>query len=410
MNKQYLQNYAKLPVQIGVQLREGQSVIVMANVEAYELTRMVVEECYKAGAKQVIVQYRDEHTTHSHVMHASTSVLDNPPSYLMDAFEQYAKEDTAFISIASTDPSIMADVDPEKMKIFTTATRRVGQAFMTHVLGGTMSWNVLAYPNKAWAQKVFPDLTEAEALEALWDQIFSITRSDQEDPIAAWQTHIDTVVTNREKLNDYNFKALQYIGPGTDLEVGLPKGHIWKGAGHVREDGHIYMANIPTEEVFTLPDKYNVNGYVSSTKPLSYNGKIIDNFKFTIKEGKIIDFAAEVGEKALENMISMDEGARYFGEVALVPVDSPISNSGLTFFNTLYDENAACHLAVGSAYAHCIKNGNKMSAEEKEANGVNVSMTHVDFMIGSSDINIYGVKQDGTKVEVMRNGNWSEDF
>lgn len=408
MNKDYLKNYAKLPVHIGVQLEKGQKVIVMAAVEAVELTRLVVEECYKAGASEVFVYYRDQVNTHTAAALAPLDALENPPTFLYNAFADYASQDAAFISISSEDPSLMADIDPERLKTMSMAGRKVQEAFMPYIMNGIISWNVLAYPNAQWARKVFPDLPKEEALEALWDQIFSITRSDQEDPVAAWQEHIDTIVANREALNRHQFTALHYIGPGTDLEVGLPQGHIWKGAGHKRKDGRVYMANIPTEEVFTLPHKYRTNGTVTSTKPLSYNGQIIEDFKLTIKDGRIVDYTANKGEKALEDMISMDEGARYFGEVAIVPVDSPISNSGLTFYNTLYDENAACHLAVGSAYAHCLKDSAGMTDQEKDQAGVNTSMTHVDFMIGSKDVAIFGVKADGSKIQIIKDGQWTE--
>lgn len=410
MNMNYLKNYAKLPVYIGVQLQQGQKVIIMSSVEAIQLTRLVVKECYAAGASQVIVHYNDEINTHSTVTMAPSESLVKPPSYVMDAFRDYAQDDAAFISIASSDPSLMADVDPERLKAFSTASRKAQQPFMSYIMNGQVSWNVLAYPNMPWAKKVFPDLTDEAALEALWQQIFKITRADQDNPIEAWRLHINRIVANREALNCHKFTALHFIGPGTDLEVGLPKGHIWKGAGHKRKDGHIYMANIPTEEVFTLPDKYKVNGYISATKPLSYNGKIIDGFKFTVKNGKIVDYHAAVGEDALEHMISMDEGAKYFGEVAIVPVDSPISNSGLTFFNTLYDENAACHLAIGSAYPHTIEGGDVMDDVQKDKNGVNTSITHVDFMVGSKDVAIFGIKENGSKISVIQNGNWSTEF
>lgn len=410
MNMNHLENYAKLPVHIGVQLQQGQTVIIMSSVEALQLTRLVVKECYAAGASQVIVHYNDEINTHSTVTMAPSESLNNPPSFVMDAFRDYADDDAAFISIASSDPSLMADVDPERLKTFSTASRKAQQPFMSYIMNGQVSWNVLAYPNIPWAKKVFPDLTDEEALESLWKQIFTITRSDQSDPVEAWRHHISTIVGNREALNRQKFTALHFIGPGTDLEVGLPKGHIWKGAGHTRKDGRIYMANIPTEEVFTLPDKYNVNGYIRATKPLSYNGKIIDGFKLTVKGGKIIDYHADIGEDTLEQMISMDEGAKFFGEVAIVPVDSPISNSGLTFFNTLYDENAACHLAIGSAYPHTIEGGDAMDDEEKDQNGVNTSITHVDFMVGSKDVAIFGIKENGTKIPVIQNGNWSPEL
>lgn len=410
MNKDYLKNYAKLPVHIGVRLEKGQDVIIMAAVEAVELTRLVVEECYTAGANHVIVQYRDQVNTHTMASLASMEALEQPPAFMAEAFKNYAEKDAAFISIASEDPALMADVAPDRLKVMSMAGRKVMEPFMHYIMNGVISWNVLAYPNKAWACKVFPDLSEEDAMEALWEQIFSITRADQPDPIAAWESHIETVVANREALNRHNFTSLKYKGPGTDLEIGLPEGHVWKGAGHERKDGRIYMANIPTEEVFTLPHKDKINGTVSSTKPLSYQGNIIDNFQLTIKEGRIESFTAEKGEDTLKNMINMDEGARYFGEVAIVPVDSPISNSGLTFFNTLYDENAACHLAIGSAYAHCIKGGEDMTDEEKTAAGVNKSITHVDFMVGGKDVAIYGIKEDGRQIQIIRDGNWTEEL
>ncbi|EAC9635311.1 aminopeptidase, partial [Listeria monocytogenes] len=270
-----------------------------------------------------------------------------------------------------------------------------------------VSWTVVAAAGQDWAQKVFPDASPEEAQDKLWDQIFKTTRIYEEDPVAAWKKHDETLQVKAEELNKEQFSALHYTAPGTDLIIGLPKNHLWEGAGSYNTRNEKFMANMPTEEVFTAPDNRRIDGYISSTKPLSYAGTIISGMKFTFKDGKVVDFSAEQGEEVLGKLLAIDEGAKSLGEVALVPDPSPISQSGIIFFNTLFDENASNHLALGSAYAFSLQGGTEMSEEELAAAGLNRSQTHVDFMVGSDQMSIDGIKEDGTTVPVFRNGDWA---
>jgi len=270
-------------------------------------------------------------------------------------------------------------------------------------------WVVAAFPTNDWARRVYPNLDEKEAYSKFIDEVFDIVRVDGNNSIENWERHVKTLSVHAQRLQEKNYQALHYISEGTDLVVGLPKGHIWEDAtSYVNGDGQPFIANIPTEEVFTAPDRNNVNGYVTNKLPLSLNGNIIDGFTLTFKDGVITDVKAEKGEDVLQDLIATDEGSHRLGEVALVPDDSPISNRRTIFYNTLFDENASCHLAIGSAYAFNIKGGTKMTTDEKIANGLNDSNVHEDFMIGSSDLTIYGILQDGTKELVFENGNWAK--
>ena len=270
------------------------------------------------------------------------------------------------------------------------------------------SWCVVSIPTKDWAKRVFPNVSEDEAVEQLWEAIFNATRINLEDPVKAWENHIENLVEKNKFLNEKNFKSLHYTASnGTDLVVELPEGHIWVSGGGTNAKGTYFVANMPTEEVFTLPLKNGVNGVVYSTKPLNYGGKLIDDFKLTFKDGKVVEYEAKVGQEVLTDLLDIDDGAKYLGEVALVPHSSPISQSNIVYMNTLFDENASCHFAFGKAYPTNIKGGANMSDEELEKHGVNDSLTHVDFMVGSEDMNIIGKTYDGDRIEIFKNGEWA---
>ena len=281
------------------------------------------------------------------------------------------------------------------------------KTFREYTQADKVSWCVISVPTVEWAAKVFPDVPAEEQVAKLWDAIFQATRANLENPVEAWKEHDDNLHTKVHYLNDKHYKALSYKGPGTDLTIELPEKHLWVGAGSINEKNVPFMANIPTEEVFTMPLKTGVNGYVSSTKPLVYAGNVIDNFTLTFENGRIVDCKAEVGEETLKHLVESDEGAHFLGEVALVPHNSPISNTNILFYNTLFDENASCHLAIGNAYAFNLDGGKIMSKEELEANGANTSITHVDFMIGSGELDIDGITTDGTHEPIFRKGNWA---
>lgn len=402
-----LEKYAQLIVAIGVNVQKSQTVVLNISVDQRDLARLITKKAYELGAAQVIVKWSDDAIQKEFYLHADQDRLETIPQYQIDEGDAWVELGASRISVASSDPGALAGVDPQRVAAYQKAA---GQAMMNvrkATQANKLSWTVVAAAGQEWANKVFPELSDEEAKDALWDQIFKTTRIYAEDPVAAWQAHNDLLQSKAASLNEEQFVALHYTAPGTDLVVGLPKNHHWDGGDSVNTRGEIFNANMPTEEVFSAPDANRVDGYVSSTKPLSYAGSIISGMKFTFKDGKVVDFSAEEGQEVLANLLDTDEGARRLGEVALVPDPSPISQSGITFFNTLFDENASNHLAFGSAYAFSLQGGTEMSEEELIAAGINRSHTHVDFMIGSSEMNIDGIREDGTKVPVFRNGNWA---
>jgi len=408
---EYLENlekYAELAVNIGINVQKDQEVIVNSPINAFDLTRLITKKCYEAGAKNVIVRYRDELITHTKLAMAPEKSLEKARQWeIVGLLNEHVKNGAALLSIISSDPDLMKDIDPKRMKTHMLTQQKSSKEYKDYVMSGNAPWSLVAYPNKEWAERVFPELEGQEAIDALWEHIFEMTRIDQEDPVKAWENHINLLNEKVAFLNNNKMKKLVYKSKGTDLSIELSEKHLWCGADDKTFSGIKYLANIPTEEVFTLPKKNGINGYVSSTKPLSYSGNLIENFKITFKDGKIVDFEAEKGYDALKNLIETDEGSRYLGEVALVPYNSPISNKDTIYFNTLFDENASCHLAIGNAYMSCVEDGNAMTDEELEAIGFNNSLTHVDFMVGSNDLNIIGITFEGKEIEIFKNGDWA---
>lgn len=402
-----LKKYAELIVKVGVNVQKGQNVVINASIDVAPLARLIVKEAYHAGARECIVNWSDDTVTRTKYDLAPDEVFLEYPKYRAMEIEELAKNGAAFISITSTSPDLLKGVDPERISNFQKASGKALQTYRTYIQSDKVSWTVVAAPSLRWAQKVFPNETPEKSVEKLWEAIFKATRITEEDPVRAWKKHDETLHKKVEYLNKKRYKKLHYKAPGTDLTIELPEKHLWVGAGSINSQGHEFMANMPTEEVFTVPLKTGVNGTVSSTKPLSYGGNIIDEFTITFENGRIVDVKAKNGEDILRRLVETDEGSHYLGEVALVPHSSPISQTNLLFYNTLYDENASCHLAIGSAYAFCIEGGKEMSKEELERNGLNESITHVDFMIGSEKMNIDGIKEDGTVEAIFRNGEWA---
>ncbi|MYL34831.1 aminopeptidase [Pontibacillus yanchengensis] len=409
-NKQQLEKYADLALKKGVNLQENQTLMMNAPIEGADLARIVARKAYEMGAKNVHINWSDDTLQRLWFDNAAQEVIESVPEWKVDMFDAFAEEGAAVLSIRSTNPDLLNGVDSSRIAAANKASGEAMKNFRQYTMNDKITWSIVAIPNTEWAQKVFPDVSEQEAVDKLWEQIFTITRVDQEDPIKAWNEHNEILGKARDFLNKKQFKTLIYKAPGTELEVELPEGHIWKGGASTSEQGTTFNANMPTEEVFTLPHKYGVNGTVASTKPLSYGGNLIDNFTLTFEEGKVVDFSAEQGYETLKNLLDMDEGARRLGELALVPHHSPISQSGIIFYNTLYDENASCHLALGKAYPSSIKGGADMNDEKLDENGVNNSIVHVDFMVGSGELNIDGITADGSTEPVFRNGNWAIDF
>lgn len=403
-----LKKYARLIAETGVNVQDNHTVVLQISVNQAPLARLITEEAYRLGAAEVIVQWSDETIQREFLAHAATDRIENVPQYKIDQTDDWIAKGASRISVVSSNPDALAGVDAQRVAAFQAANGKALVNLRKATQANKVSWTVVAAASEGWAAKVFPELaTSEEQVDALWNEIFKTTRIYEENPVIAWDIHDKKLQEKAAELNEQQFTALHYTAPGTDLTIGLPKNHLWEGAGSYNARGEEFMANMPTEEVFTAPDSRRVDGYVSSTKPLSYAGTIISEMKFTFKDGKVVDFSAEQGEEALKNLLAIDEGAKHLGEVALVPDPSPISQSGLIFYNTLFDENASNHLAFGSAYAFNLQGGTEMSEEELAEAGLNRSQTHVDFMVGSDKMNIDGIKEDGTIVPVFRNGDWA---
>lgn len=403
-----LKKYARLAVKTGVNIQKGQILVVNSPIECAEFVRMTAEIAYEEGAKEVVVNWVDERLGKIRFMKAPEDVFDSTPQWMQEFFNGYARQGAAFLNIHASDPELLKNVNTERIARQQKSTNIALKEFRDRTMTNKNSWSIVSIPTAAWAKKVFPNVSEEDAVEKLWNSIFKIVRVDKEDPVAAWNEHKANLKASMDFLNSNNFKFLHYKNSlGTDLTIELPKNHLWMGGSDYTEDGIEFIANMPTEEVFSLPHKNGVNGTVVSSKPLNYGGNVIENFSITFKDGRVTGFTAEKGYDTLNHIIETDEGSHYLGEVALVPYNSPISNSGIVFFNTLFDENASCHLALGRAYSPCIKGGENMSDEELETLGVNISLNHVDFMVGTSDLEIIGTTHNGKEIPVFKNGNWA---
>lgn len=402
--EQKLRNYAEIAVKIGIGLKPGQRLLVLSPVDTAPLARLVVEEAYKAGARLVDVLWSDDAVQLSRFEHSTIDNFDEVSTVNMNIQMEYAKNGDPILSIRATDPSLLKHQDPEKVSKYNLAFSKSRKPYLELVQVNAFSWTLISAPIQSWAASVFPDTPAEEQQDKLWDAIFAATRSDLENGLEAWQEHIKALAHRSATLNSKNYTALHFKSAATDLTVGLPEGHYWESAQNPNRNGELFCANIPTEEVFTLPHRERVDGTVRSTKPLTYMGQLMDGFEITFKDGKVVDFKAEQGEEALRKLVSTDEGAARLGEVALVPTSSPINRSGIFFYNTLYDENAVCHIALGSAYRHNMHGGVDLTTEEFKARGGNESIIHVDFMIGSDDMDVDGILPDGTREAVMRQG------
>ncbi|MGZ9583534.1 aminopeptidase [Paenibacillus marinisediminis] len=405
--EQQLDKYADLIVKVGINVQQGQAVFITSSIQMAPLARLVAGKAYEAGAGNVHVDWNDETLTRLKYDKADANVFTTYPEYEALKRNTFVEAGAAFISIVSESPDLLKGVDSNRISNFQKAAGKALENYRKAAQSNKVSWTVVAGAGKDWAKKVFPDAAPEEAVQQLWNAIFEAVRLNSSDPVQAWNEHNANLHKKVEVLNNKHFRKLHYTAPGTDLTIELNDKHLWVGASSTNINDVQFMANMPTEEVFTVPQKDGVNGYVSSTKPLSYSGNIIDKFKITFENGRIVKVEAEEGQEILEKLVETDEGSHYLGEVALVPHHSPISESNILFFNTLFDENASNHLAIGSGYAFNIEGGTTMSKEELDANGVNISMTHVDFMIGSGEMDIDGILEDGSSVPIFRNGNWA---
>ncbi|PLR79522.1 aminopeptidase [Bacillus canaveralius] len=402
-----LEKYADLAVKVGVNVQKGQTLVINTTLDAAKFVRLVVKKAYETGAHNVVVNWTDDVVSRTKYELAPNEAFLEYPEWRAKETEALAENGAAFMAIVSSSPDLLKGINPERIANFQKATGKALAKYRQYVQSDKVSWTVIAVPSDDWAAKVFPEEPAENRVHKLWEAIFKATRSDLDNPVEAWKEHDKNLNEKVEYLNSKRFKKLHYKASGTDLTVELPEDHIWVGAGSTNENGIEFMANMPTEEVFTVPYREGVNGYVSSRKPLSYGGNIIDQFKITFENGRIVNVEAKEGEEVLKRLVETDEGSHYLGEVALVPHNSPISQSDILFFNTLFDENASNHFAIGSAYAFCIEGGKKMSSDQLKEKGLNQSITHVDFMVGSAEMDIDGISADGKTEPVFRNGNWA---
>jgi len=407
MEKVQLQKYARLLARTGLNIKAGQTVFIEAGLDQPDFVTMVVEECYKAGASEVYVDWSHQPVSKLNSQYRTLESLSELKPWLKAKWEFKAANYSCRLWIESEDPDGMNGVDQEKMS-------KARQAMFPQIkpfrkaLENKHQWCIAAVPGKAWAKKVFPDLSEAEAVEEMWKVILLTARADGEDPVAAWQAHNDDLDARCAYLNNLGLKYLEYKSAnGTDLKVELLEDGVFAGGNEKTLQGNVFNPNIPTEEVFTTPKAGAAEGIVYSTKPLSYMGELIDNFSLRFEGGKVVEAKAEKGEALLKKMVSMDEGAAMLGECALIPYDSPINKSGVLFYNTLFDENASCHFALGHGFNECLKGFENLTDEQCKERGVNDSMIHVDFMIGSRDMSIVGVTKSGERVQIFKDGNWA---
>lgn len=409
VDQKILQKYAELAVRIGVNVQKGQLLVISAAVDCAYFARMCVEEAYKAGAGEVLVNWGDEAVTKLAYQNESTETLCDIAPWRVEQKRNCIDKKCCFLYIESATPGLLADIDGKKLQAARTARENAFEPFEFYTMANMGQWSIVAIPTIDWAKKVFPNEDDEKALEKLWDAVLmSVRISADNDPVAQWQKHNQDMMHNCEVLNQYNFKSLHFKNSlGTDLTVGLIPNHIWEGGCSTSKNGAVFNPNMPTEEAFTMPYKFGVNGRVYATKPLSYQGKMIEGFRLDFKDGKVVDFTSEKEEEALKNLIGFDEGSSYLGEVALVPYDSPISNSGILFLNTLFDENASCHLALGASYPDNVKNGAKLKRRDMDKIGSNYSKIHCDFMFGSADMNIVGTTQEGKEITVFKDGNFA---
>ena len=403
---QKLDRLAEVAIHVGLGLAPGQELFMTATLDTLPLVRRITEHAYKAGAKLVTTILADEESTLLRYQYGSDESFDYAPAWLYDGIAAAFKNGAARLAVAGSNPGLLSQQDPEKVSRANRATSKAYRPALELITRHDINWTIVAAATPAWAATVFPELPAEEALARLWDAIFAASRADRPDSVAAWKAHDANLHKRSAFLNDKRYAALHFKGPGTDLNVGLADEHLWLGGGTTAGNGRYCIPNMPTEEVFTTPHKDRVDGTVTSTKPLSHQGTMIEGIQVRFEGGKIVEAKASKGEAVLQNMISTDEGARKLGEVALVPHNSPIAQSGLLFNNTLFDENAACHIALGQAYSSCVRNGDKLTPEELAARGANESLIHVDWMIGSADIDVYGVTAEEKQEPLIHLGEW----
>lgn len=402
-----LAEFAELAVRVGVNIQQGQYLLINTSTDTLDFTRLVVQKAYEAGAGRVHVNLTDATFERAFFEHATTEEIEKFPKWIVAQREELIARQGALLWIDAEDPDLLAGIDVTKLAAQQKASGTALVNYRKAVMNDDIAWSIIAVPSVKWAAKVFPSLPANEQVNALWEAIFATVHIGKGNAVDKWQNHVASLEARAAQLNNKKYKKLHYKAPGTDLTIELPDKHIWQCGSSKTPQGTIFIANMPTEEVYTLPAKYGVNGTVSNTKPLVYKGNIIDQFMLTFEAGKIIKAQAEVGNDLLQELISADEGSAYLGEVALVPHESPISASNILYYNTLFDENASNHLAIGEAYPTCYEGGRELEEGQLEALGINTSITHEDFMIGSGEMDIDGELADGTVEPIFRQGSWA---
>ena len=401
-----LERLAQVAINAGLGLERGQELVMTASLDALPLARLITEQAYKAGASLVTTLFTDEQSTLLRYRHGDDAGFDKAAAWLYEGMASAFRSGAARLAIAGGNPSLLSNDDPEKVGRANRAVSKAYRPAIELITRHDINWTIVASATPAWAASVFPDLSAGEALEKLWNAIFAASRVDADDPVARWKHHDAGLHHRADLLNGKRYATLHFRGPGTDLRVGLADDHQWMGGGTQARNGAYCIPNMPTEEVFTTPHKDRVDGTVTSTKPLSHQGTLIEQIAVRFAGGRVVEARASKGQAVLERMIDTDEGARRLGEVALVPHSSPIAKSGLLFLNTLFDENAASHIALGQAYSTCVKNGDSLTPEELAARGANDSLIHVDWMIGSGEMDLDGITATGTTEPLMRKGEW----
>ncbi|MEG1858051.1 MAG: aminopeptidase [Pseudoflavonifractor sp.] len=410
VSQEMLQRYARLAVRTGANVQEGQLLILTASPDCAEFARMCAEEAYKAGAGEVQVNWEDEQTARLRYEYESTESLCAIPEWSITRKREGIARGCCYLYIESDTPGLLAHIPGDKLSAANKSRRTAFEPYQYYTMANHGQWSIVAIPTPAWAAKVFPEDAPQAALEKLWEAVLmSVRVTATSDPVAEWKRHDAALMENSAKMNDYNFKSLHFTsGLGTDLDLELVENHVWAGGGGRTQGGVFFNPNMPTEEIFCMPLKTGVNGVVYAAKPLNYQGKTIEDFWLKFEGGKVRDYDAKAGKDALRNLLEADEGSSYLGEVALVPHRSPISQSGLLFLSTLFDENAACHLALGEAYPENVKGGEEMTRAALDAAGSNYSKEHSDFMFGTGDLSVVGTTHDGKTITVFENGAFSK--
>ena len=405
MNQDTLKKYAHTLLKYGVNLQQGQTLVISVDVENKDFAVIVTEEAYELGAKEVVLNWRCSPIARQRLLHAKESVLEKPANWIPEFYKQYIDDKAAFLSLISANPKALEGIPTDRISLQSRNLNKVLSFYHTAIMNSSVTWCVASVPTVLWADLLGYEGTDEEKINQLWETLLKLCRIEGVEPKDTYRHHMAKLRHRCEALNKLDLKALRYTCEnGTDLLLELPEGHIWLGGEESSKDGTIFNANIPTEEVFSAPQYNGVNGIVYSTKPLIYHGNTISDFSFTLKEGKIVEYTAKEGYEVLKELVETDEGSHYLGEVALVDHFSPISQSNQIFFETLFDENASCHLAIGASYPTCLKDSDGLSDEELKERGLNHSLTHVDFMIGHERMNIKGYTRDGQEVDIMIDG------